>query len=60
MTTFVFLIEPPFNYRRPDGSPTGCDVELARIVLTMIDKQNVELIETEFAQMLPGLQDGRW
>jgi polar amino acid transport system substrate-binding protein len=60
MTTFAFLIEPPFNCRRLDGSPTGCDVELARIVFGMIGKNNVEFVETEFAQLLPGLQNGRW
>ncbi len=60
MTTFAFLIEPPFNYRRPDGSPTGCDIELARMIFGMIGKNEVGFVETEFAQLLPGLQNGRW
>jgi polar amino acid transport system substrate-binding protein len=60
MTAFAYLIEPPFNYRNHDGTITGCDVELARTVLGMIGFRDVELIEAEFAQLLPGLRDGRW
>ncbi|WP_117190701.1 transporter substrate-binding domain-containing protein [Rhizobium terrae] len=60
MADFAFLIEPPFNYRRPDGSVTGCDVELARTVLATIGIDDVDMAETEFAQLLPGLADGRW
>jgi polar amino acid transport system substrate-binding protein len=57
---FAFLIEPPFNYRDVDGTVTGCDVELARTVLAMIGVHDFEPIEAEFAELLPGLSDGRW
>lgn len=60
MADFAYLIEPPFNYRQPDGTVTGCDVELARTVLTMVGIDDVQMVETEFAQLLPGLSDGRW
>ncbi len=60
MTAFAYLIEPPFNYRDHDGTVTGCDVELARKVLEMVGLHEIELIEAEFAQLLPGLVDGRW
>ncbi|WP_440409687.1 transporter substrate-binding domain-containing protein [Neorhizobium petrolearium] len=60
MADFAYLIEPPFNYRRPDGTVTGCDVELARTVLAMAGVRDVTMAETEFAQLLPGLDDGRW
>ena len=56
----AFLVEPPFNYRREDGTVTGCDVELARSVLAMVGMPELELIETEFAQLIPGVADGRW
>lgn len=58
--TFAYLIEPPFNYREADGSVTGCDVELARTVLDMAGVRDVEMVETEFAQLLPGLAAGHW
>jgi polar amino acid transport system substrate-binding protein len=57
---FAYLIEPPFNYRRNDGSVSGCDVELARTVFDKLGVPDFELVETEFADLLPGVADGRW
>jgi len=56
---FAYLIEPPFNYREPDGTVTGCDVELARHVLGELGDV-FEPVEAEFAELLPGLGQGRW
>lgn len=56
---FAYLIEPPFNYREADGIVTGCDVELARHVLGVLG-ETFEPIEAEFAELLPGLGQGRW
>ena len=60
MTEFAYLIEPPFNYRDGNGTLTGCDVELAQTVLTMIGHGDIAFIETEFSQLLEGLNEGRW
>lgn len=57
---FAYLIEPPFNHRRDDGSVTGCDVELAKIVFASIGEGPFEPVETEFAELLPGVAEGRW
>ena len=57
---FAFLIEPPFCYRTPDGAVTGCDVELARQIADQIGADAFDPIETEFAELLPGLLDGCW
>lgn len=57
---FAFLIEPPFNYYTENGIVTGSDVELARTILPMVGIDQVEFIETEFAELLPGVADGRW
>jgi polar amino acid transport system substrate-binding protein len=57
---FAYLIEPPFNYREADGTVTGCDVELARVVFQRLGVNEFELVETEFANLLPGLADARW
>ena len=57
---FAYLIEPPFNYRRPDGSVAGCDVELARTVFAELGVGRFEPIEAEFAELMPGVARGRW
>lgn len=57
---FAYLIEPPFNYVDATGRVTGCDVELARHVFAKIGIAEFEPVETEFAELLPGLGDGRW
>ena len=57
---FAFLIEPPFCYRTSDGAVTGCDVEVARHVIRQIGDGAFVPVETEFAELLPGLADGRW
>jgi polar amino acid transport system substrate-binding protein len=60
MIKFAYLIEAPFNYRSADGAVTGCDVELARTALGMVGIHDFEMVETEFARLLPGLAEGRW
>ncbi len=57
---FAYLIEPPFNHKREDGTVTGCDVELARMVFAAVGAGPFEPVETEFAELLPGVADGRW
>ena len=57
---FAYLIEPPFNYRDKDNFITGCDVELAKTILGKIDIHEFEPIETEFAELLPGVSKGTW
>jgi polar amino acid transport system substrate-binding protein len=57
---FAFLEEPPFCFRASDGAVAGCDVELARLVAQQIGVEPFVPVETEFAQLLPGLADGRW
>ncbi len=57
---FAYIIEPPFNYINDKGILTGCDVELAKIVLSKIGVDDFEPIETEFAELLPGVSQGSW
>lgn len=56
----AYLIEPPFNYVDDAGGVTGCDVELARYVLGELGVNDVEFVEVEFAQLLPGLARNDW
>lgn len=57
---FAYLIEPPFCYRTTDDQVTGCDVEVARHVLQSVGAGVFVPVETEFAELIPGLLDGRW
>lgn len=57
---FAYLIEPPFNHRTPEGTVTGTDVELAKIVVRELGLGEFEPVETEFAELLPGVAEGRW
>lgn len=57
---FAYLIEPPFNYRDDDGTVKGCDVDLARYVFAEMGIDCFEPVEAEFAELLPGLDAGRW
>lgn len=57
---FAYLIEPPFNHVEPDGTVAGCDVDLARYVCSELGIETFEPVETEFAELLPGLAAGRW
>lgn len=59
MTKFAYLIEPPFNFRDRSGAVRGCDVDLARHVLVELG-DTFEPIETEFADLLPGVTAGHW
>lgn len=56
----AYLIEPPFNYRTRLGQVTGCDVELARQVFSTLGIKDFELVEAEFAELLPGIVQGHW
>ena len=56
---FAFLEEPPFCFTDAAGAVRGCDVELASAVCDRLGLP-FEPIETEFANLLPRLADGRW
>jgi len=56
---FAYLIEPPFNFIDESGYITGHDVELARHVIAKLG-ETFEPIETEFAELIPGLSNGKW
>ena len=57
---FAYLIEPPFNYVDTSDHITGCDVEVARYVFSELGLGAFVPVEAEFADLLPGLADGRW
>ena len=61
MTTRVaYVEEPPFYWTADDGSTTGADVELARVVLGMIGETAVEFLPVTFDELLSGVSERRW
>jgi polar amino acid transport system substrate-binding protein len=56
---FAHLDEPPFCFRT-DGGSSGCDVDLARLILSAIGVQDFEPMIVEFSDLIPGLVAGRW
>jgi len=57
---FAYIDEPPFASPARNGGAVGCDVELAFTVLKAIGVQLVETRLTTFAELLPGVAQGRW
>jgi polar amino acid transport system substrate-binding protein len=56
----AYIEEPPFGWTNPDQSATGADIELADSVLRATGVTHVEHRLTTFAELLPGVQSGRW
>ena len=56
----AYIEEPPFGWTLADRSATGADIELADSVLRAIGVRHVEHRLTTFAELLPGVQSGRW
>ena len=57
---FAYLQEPPFCFTDATGKLGGCDAVLAEKVCQVLKSEDFSSIETEFAELLPGLVDGRW
>ncbi len=56
---FAHLDEPPFCFRA-DGRSSGCDVDVARAILSSIGVPEFEPVIVEFSDLIPGLVAGRW
>ena len=57
---FAYLQEPPFCFTDATGKLGGCDAVLAEKVCQVLKSEDFSSIETEFAELLPGLVDARW
>ena len=56
----AYVEEPPFYWTADDGSASGADVELARVVLAAVGEPSVEFVPTSFEELLSGVHSGRW
>jgi len=57
---FAHLEEPPFCFVNPDGSSSGCDVELASTILSAIGVKGVTFTVVNFDDLIPGLESRRF
>ena len=57
---FAFLQEPPFCFTDASGKVDGCDTKLASKICQMLELEHFSPIEAEFAELLPGVTNGRW
>jgi len=55
---FAFLQEPPFCFTDGSGTLGGCDAILAQKLCQALGLEAFSPVETEFANLLPGLIDG--
>jgi polar amino acid transport system substrate-binding protein len=58
--SIAYIEEPPFGWTDADQSATGADIELAEEILRAIGVTQVKHYATTFAELLPGVQSGRW
>ncbi len=56
----AYIEEPPFGWTDGHASATGSDIELAGEILCSIGVQTIEHRQTTFAELLPGVENGRW
>jgi polar amino acid transport system substrate-binding protein len=56
----AILDEPPFCWPTGGGTAAGCDVEVARIALRLAGVHTVHYQLVTFAELIPGVVDGRW
>ncbi|MDX8517922.1 transporter substrate-binding domain-containing protein [Mesorhizobium dulcispinae] len=57
---FAFLQEPPFCFTDDSGKLGGCDAKLAEKICQVLELEDFSPIETDFAELLPGLSNGHW
>jgi polar amino acid transport system substrate-binding protein len=59
--TVAIAGEAPYGYRDASGRVTGEAPEIARVILERIDPDiEIEWVETDFGQLIPGLQEGKF
>jgi polar amino acid transport system substrate-binding protein len=56
----AILDEPPYCWLEANGAAAGCDVEVAATVLARAGIRSVTVQQVTFAELIPGLVEGRW
>lgn len=49
----------PFAFKKPDGTLSGIDYEIAKRIMTVLGGKAMEGVVTDFGSMIPGLQADR-
>ena len=50
---------PPYEFYDENGDATGIDVEIAKAIAAKLG-YDLEIVDIEFAQCIPGVQSGKW
>jgi polar amino acid transport system substrate-binding protein len=58
--TVAYLDEPPYFMPVDGADPTGCDIELAGLVLGALGVRRVEFVLTTFGELIDGVMSRRW
>lgn len=58
--TVAYLDEPPYFMPLDGAEPTGCDIELARMVLGALGVRRVDFVLTTFGALIDGVMSRRW
>jgi polar amino acid transport system substrate-binding protein len=58
--TIAYIEEPPFGWTDADHLATGADIELSETILRAIGATRVDHCLTTFAELIPGVAEGRW
>ncbi len=56
----AILDEPPFCWLEPGGDAAGCDVEVLSTVLGRAGIRSLVVRQVTFAELVPGVVEGRW
>ena len=58
--TVAYLDEPPYFMPVDGADPTGCDIELAGMVLGALGVHRVDFVLTTFGELIDGVTSRRW
>jgi len=58
--TVAHLDEPPYFVPVEGADPTGCDIELTRMVLSELGVARVDFVLTTFGELIEGVRSRRW
>lgn len=55
-----FAVEPPYALFNAEGEPTGCEIEVAKALVTRLGVPRIEWFQTNFHNLIDELDSGRF
>lgn len=53
-----YAVEPPYAFMNAGGEPTGCEIEVARALVSRLGVPRIEWYQTNFGALIPELESG--